>query len=39
MVSTLVLVYFGRLRLEHKIKTNFDPEMCLILIFYKSVWD
>ena len=39
MVSTLVLIYFGRPRLGHKIKTNFiifptaDPEICSILIF------
>ena len=44
MVSTLVLIYFGRLRLGHAIKTNpitfqtVDPEMCSILLFYKRVW-
>ena len=40
VVSTLVLIHFGRLWLGHTIKTNFitfqnvDPEKCSILIFY-----
>ena len=43
MVSTLLLIYFGKPRLEHTIKTNFitfqtdDLEVCSILIFYKSL--
>ena len=45
VVSTLVLIYFGRPRLRHTIKTNlttlqiFDPEICSIMIFNKRVWD
>ena len=44
VVCTLVLIYFGRPRLGHTIKTNFilqtvDPEICSILILYKGVWD
>ena len=45
VVSSLVLIYFGRCGLEHTIKANFitfqpvDLEICSILIFYKRVWD
>ena len=45
MISTLVLIYLGRPRLEHTVKTNFitihtiDPDICSILILYKKVWD
>ena len=45
MVSNLVLIYFGRPRLGHTIKTNLitfqilDPEICSILRSYKRVWD
>ena len=45
MVSTLVLIYFGRLRQGHRIKTNFirflivDPKICSISIFFiKGSW-
>ena len=39
VVSTFVLIHFGRLPLGHTIKTNLmflivDPEMWLFLIFY-----
>ena len=43
VVSTLLLIYFGKPRLEHTIKTNFitfqtdAPEVCSILTFYKSL--
>ena len=43
MVSTLVLIYFGRPQLGHTIKTNLtkfqtvDPEIWSILNFYKYV--
>ena len=42
-MSTLILIYFGRPQLGHKIKTNFttfqtvDPEISSILIIYKRV--
>ena len=42
MVGTLVLIYFGRPRRKHTIKTNFiifqtvDPEICSILIFLQK---
>ena len=45
MVSTLVLIYLDRRRLELTIKTNFitfqtdDPDIFSILVFYKRVWD
>ena len=45
VVSTLLLIYFGRARLRHTIKTNFktfqtvDQEVCSNLIFYEKVWD
>ena len=45
MISTLVLINFGRPRPGHTIKTNFlkfqtvDPEICSILTFYKSFLD
>ena len=40
-VNTLVLIFFGRPLLEHRVKTNcikflaFDAEICSILIFVK----
>ena len=43
MISTLVLIYFGRARLGHTIKINFiifqivDPDIGSILNFYKRV--
>ena len=45
VVSTLVLIYFGRAPLGHLIKTNFitfqtvDPDIFSIFILYKKVWD
>ena len=45
VVCTLVLIYFGRPRLGHTIKTNFitfqtvDPEICPISIFCERMWD
>ena len=45
VVSTLVLIYFGRPRLGYKAKTNFitfqfvDSEIRSILFFYKKVWE
>ena len=45
VITTLVLIYFGRPLLGHIIKTNFisfqivDPKICSILIFYKRFWD
>ena len=42
MVSTLILIYLGKRRLGHAMKTNFitfetvDPEKCSILIFYEG---
>ena len=42
-VSTYVLIYFGRLRLEYTMETNFitlqtvDPEIRPFLIFDKTV--
>ena len=45
MVNTLVLIYFGRPKLWHTIKSNFitfqivDPEIFSIFIFHKRVWD
>ena len=45
MVSTLVLIYFGRPRLGHKTKATFitfqtvDPQIRSIMAFYKRVWD
>ena len=42
-VSTYVLIYFGRLRLEYTMETNFitlqtvDPEIRPVLIFDKTV--
>ena len=41
---TLVLIYFGRLPLEHTVKTNLrtfqnvDLEISSIFIFYKRAW-
>ena len=43
--GSLVLIYFGRPQLRHKINRNcmtfqtVDPEICSILIFYNRVWD
>ena len=45
MVNILVLIYFGWHRLGHKMKTNLktfqtvNPEIRLILIIYKRVWN
>ena len=44
MFDTLNLTYFGRPRVGHTIKTfiafqTADPEICIILIFCKKVWD
>ena len=45
MISTLVLIYFGRPQLRHTVKLDFmtfrtvDPEIRSILIFFfKRVW-
>ena len=45
MVSTLVLIYFGRPPIGHVIITtnvitfhSLDLEMCSILIFHKKIW-
>ena len=37
MISTLVSIYFGRAGRGHTIKT-IDPELSLILTFYKKTW-
>ena len=44
VISSLVLIYFGRPQLEYIIKVNFvtfqtDPEIGSVLTFYKRVWD
>ena len=45
LINTLISKYVGSLRLGHTTKTSctkfptVDPEVCLILIFWKCVWD